>query len=602
VPELIAQGPEPTQRWRRTIPVNGPVVLGRDAGPWSARWDEHISRQHARLHWEAGALKVERLPDARNAIFKGGQDLPAFNLTPGEHFVIGATTFTLLHDRVSDDQSPRAVEEQTYTSQYLRNLRFHNADHRIDVLTRLPELISGVPVQEELLTRLVNMLLSGMPRANAVAIVVWEQRPDGTSGVRVLHWDRRLGTGGEFHASHRLVGAAVQRNQSVLHIWNQAPAGSDPTYTMAENVDWAFCTPMRADSCPGWAVYVAGKLAGEALRRRRHDADSSGEVTGAGDLREDVKFTELVASTVSSIRDVQMLQRRQSTLSQFFAAPVFEAMAAEKPDVVLAPRETEVTVLFCDLRGFTRHTERNADNLMGLLHRVSRALGVMTHHILDQGGVFGDFQGDAAMGFWGWPLAQPDKVQRACTAALAVREEFEAAASQPEHPLSDFRMGVGLATGVAVAGRIGTTDQVKVTVFGPVVNRASRLEAMTKILQTSILIDEETASIVREQVPPEVARVRRVAVVRPYGMEMPVDVSELLPPVSKHPGFTDDDIATYESALDAFLAGRWSEALELLHRVPAKDRVKDFLTIYIAEHGRVPPHDFDGVIPLATKG
>jgi adenylate cyclase len=50
------------------------------------------------------------------------------------------------------------------------------------------------------------------------------------------------------------------------------------------------------------------------------------------------------------------------------------------------------------------------------------------------------------------------------------------------------------------------------------------------------------------------------------------------------------------------LAGRWSESLELLHKVPAKDRVKDFLTIYIVEHGRTPPPDFDGVIPLTSKG
>ena len=67
-----------------------------------------------------------------------------------------------------------------------------------------------------------------------------------------------------------------------------------------------------------------------------------------------------------------------------------------------------MTVLFCDLRGFSRESERSADDLFGLLERVSRALGVMTHHILEEGGVIGDFHGDAAMGFWGWPIAQAD--------------------------------------------------------------------------------------------------------------------------------------------------------------------------------------------------
>jgi len=107
-----------------------------------------------------------------------------------------------------------------------------------------------------------------------------------------------------------------------------------------------------------------------------------------------------------------------------------------------------VAVLFCDLRGFSRETERHADDLLGLLQRVSNALGVMTRHIRQQGGVVGDFQGDAAMGFWGWPLPQKDAVLRTCSAALAVRAEFEAT--------EGFHAGIGVATGRA--------DQ-KVTVF-----------------------------------------------------------------------------------------------------------------------------------------
>jgi adenylate cyclase len=269
--------------------------------------------------------------------------------------------------------------------------------------------------------------------------------------------------------------------------------------------------------------------------------------------------------------------------------------------VVLKPRETEVSVLFCDLRGFSREAERNAGDLLALLDRVSKALGVMTHHILEQGGVFGDFQGDAAMGFWGWPISQPDAIERACLAALAIRVEFEAAARQPDHPLADFRMGIGLATGRAVAGRIGTTDQVKVTVFGPVVNLASRLEGMTKILHTPILLDSATARVVREHVPPSLARCRRLAVVKPYGMNTAVEVSELLPPAKDYPELADEHIQSYEGALDAFLAGDWSEALELLHRVPAKDRVKDFLTIFIAQHNRTPPPGWNGVVPLSSK-
>ena len=67
-----------------------------------------------------------------------------------------------------------------------------------------------------------------------------------------------------------------------------------------------------------------------------------------------------------------MLQRRQASLSQFFAPAVLKALATGDPDKVLAPRETEVSVLFCDLRGFSLKSEHHADNLLGLLNRVSR--------------------------------------------------------------------------------------------------------------------------------------------------------------------------------------------------------------------------------------
>src|SRR6185295_16816889 len=298
--------------------------------------------------------------------------------------------------------------------------------------------------------------------------------------------------------------------------------------------------------------------------------------------------------------DVRMLERQRAGLSQFFSPVVLEALSEEDPEIVLAPREADVAVLFCDLRGFSRQSEKFGDDLLGLLHRVSKALGVTTHHIREQGGVLGDFQGDAAMGFWGWPIAQPDAAVRACRAALAIRAEFEAVAERPDDMLAHFRVGIGIAAGRAVAGKIGTVDQVKVTVFGPVVNLASRLEGMTKILHAPILLDERTAAIVRTQLA-GTARVRRVAVVKPYGLDRRLEVAELLPPASEYPQLSDQHIVEYEQALDDLLAGRWPQAFERLHRVPADDRVKDFLTVFIAQHNRTPPENWNGVIPLANK-
>lgn len=313
-----------------------------------------------------------------------------------------------------------------------------------------------------------------------------------------------------------------------------------------------------------------------------------------------MKFAELVAAAVNSMTQMRLLERQQATLSQFFSPVVLGTLSVEDPDVVLAPRETQVSVLFCDLRGFSLETERHADNLLELLNRVSKALGVMTHHILEQGGVVGDFQGDAAMGFWGWPLAQPDAVVRTCRAALAIRAEFELAAQEPDNPLAGFHAGIGIASGKAVAGKIGTVDQVKVTVFGPAVNVASRLEGMTRTLRASILLDATTAQAVRQQVPRDLARAAS-------GGGPPLR-NGLVPGSERTLAAGSRLSAPRRRASECLRGGpgRFSgrplgRAYELLHRTPAADQASDFLTVYIAQHNRRAPAGWDGVIPLASK-
>ncbi len=592
--DLIAQGADSQHRWRRSLLVGRSVTIGRAPSGWPTSWDDRVSRQHAEVSWDGRRLQVRQLPGARNPIFVKGRPSNEFEIVPGEHFVIGETTFTLTDERVNVSLDvPLPVQQQTFSSQYLQKIQFRTTGAHIEVLGRLPEVISGAGSDSELSVRLVNLLLTGLPRAGAAALVVVTHLDEKRPEIEVLHWDRRLVVEGDFQPSERLILDAIRRRESVLHVWNAADAAGSSTFTVSQGVDWAFCTPVGGKACQGWGIYVAGRFSDTQA--------TPPEVSDPSDLRDDLKFTELAATTLSALRDVRMLERQRAGLSQFFSPVVLEALQGVDPEVVLAPRETEVSVLFCDLRGFARHSEKSAEDLLGLLNRVSQALGVTTHEIREQGGVLGDFHGDAAMGFWGWPLPQPDAAVRACIAALAIRAQFAATGQRADDPLADFRVGIGIATGRAVAGKIGTVDQVKVTVFGPVVNLASRLEGMTKILHAPILIDERTAIVVRNQLSPRQARLRRVAVVKPYGLDCRLEVTELLPPAEEYPDLTDKNIADYEKALDDLLAGFWSQAFDRLHRVPAEDRVKDFLTVFIAQHNRTPPENWNGVIPLATK-
>ncbi len=590
MPDLIAQGAEPDNRWRRRLPVGRTCILGREAGFWSTAWDRRISRRHVEIGWHENRLEVRRLPSARNPVFVRGHEHDFFVLYPGEHFVIGDTTFTLADEQAQVTLgAPPPVAQESFSAQYLKGLRFRNSDRRINVLSRIPEIISSAVSDEEMFVRLTSVLLSGISHGIATALVEVDlvQRD---APVKVLHWDRRHYGENEFQPSESLIRQAVELGESVVHIWDDTRRELDAAGN--PDGDWAFCTPVGGSTCPGWAIYVAGVFSVEP--------DVSGTL-GMEVLHDDLKYTELVATTLRSLREIRLLERSQSNLRQFLSPVVVDALAGHDPDEVLAPRETQVSVLFCDLRGFAAQSERSADDLLGLLERVSDALGVTTRHILQQSGVVGDFHGDAAMGFWGWPLSQPDSVERACRAALGIRADFLAASRQENHALSGFRMGIGIATGQAVAGKIGTVDQVKVTVFGPVVNLASRLEGMTKVLRAPILLDEVSAAVARSAMPADEARIRRIAIVQPYGVATSLEVSELLPPESQHPHMTDRDIEAYEAALKALLDRKWQRAFELLHQVTAEDRVKDFLTVFIAQHNRTPPVEWDGVIPLSTK-
>ena len=118
--DLIAQGTHAGERWRRTLPLGvdpSPIVIGRTgAGVWAVPWDDRISREHVTLQVRSdGSLTVRQMPSARNPIFYRGQKRDEFVLAPGEHFVIGKTTFTLaIRPAVNVSDASRELTEHVY--------------------------------------------------------------------------------------------------------------------------------------------------------------------------------------------------------------------------------------------------------------------------------------------------------------------------------------------------------------------------------------------------------------------------------------------------------------------------------------------------------
>ena len=223
----------------------------------------------------------------------------------------------------------------------------------------------------------------------------------------------------------------------------------------------------------------------------------------------------------------------------------------------------------------------------------------MTQGILNYDGAIADFQGDAALGFWGWPVPLSEGAIPACLAALNILDDFR----HPERHgdfLDGFSIGLGIAHGRAVAGKIGTTQQAKIGVFGPVVNQGSRIEGLTRLFDVSICIDEATAAFARESFRPDQARVRCLARIRPNGMDTAITVSELLPPFGEASTVSDDHISRFEAAIDLVISGEWASAVTALNALPDEGPTR-FLLQQMSRLSNAVPADWDGAFSMNEK-
>jgi adenylate cyclase len=574
-------------------------------------WDRAISRAHADIWWDGGRLTVKCLESARNPISYDGRSVREVHVSVGDTFRIGGTTFEVA--RADDNTvvtgpfaSPLAtfetvlgaenvVAEHAYSADDLRRVGFRNASKQLDILSGLPQLISASQSEEDLAQRIVGLLLEAMPQADAAAVAQYDVAtlPENVSGLEafpqpgMIRVDIRDGFAGRFRPSRRLIAKALTQQETVLQFWGEDEQTGG--FTISEGLGWAFVVPLPGESCHGWCLYVAGKGGrGGAL------------VVTEDDLKGDLRFTELVAQFISSIRQVRLLHEQKTQLSAFFSPKVIENIIDTSSQSLLTPAEQDITVLFCDVRGFSGKSEQLRDDLHRLLESVRAALGVMANSILDFEGAIADFQGDAALGFWGWPVPLEDGPMAACRAALAIATEFSKTDNRGAGLLEGLKIGIGVAHGRALAGQIGTAKQAKVGVFGPVVNRGSRLDGMTKQFGVPICVDKTTAEFVRRLLPPSEGRLRRLAVVLPQGMYEPLLVHGLIPPKSRALDLTQQQLADHEAAVDAVIEGRWPTAIELLDPLPPDDGPARFLRSYLSEH-QEPPPDWHGVIPLKTK-
>ena len=609
MPQLVAKGLTLGDQFERELTIGDVCRVGRKpASGLAVGWDKQISREHFDVQCDGVVLKVTCLEAARNPIVVEGAIVRSAVIVPGKKFVVGQTEFTFVGDLAEEAVSPEVaqasgdIDEHSFNREDLKSFKFRDAGQQIELLSELPAMLDESVNDVDFAAKLVELLMQGIPVSDAVAVVQYDLRdrpevydktatvdgfaflPENPVMMRVATRDDYEG---RFRPSRRLVLSALTRQESVVHLWNDEldeEGVEGPQFTVSDDLDWAFCTPILSDSTRGWVLYVSGITEGDIEE---------------GDLGGDLRFAELMAHFIASIRHVRTLQETQTQLSSFFSPKVIESLTGEDAHMALVPQERDISVLFCDVRGFSKKSEQYKNDLHMLLSCVREALGVMANGILDSDGTIANIQGDAAHGFWGWPVALDEGPVPACRAALEIQRVF-IGDDKRGGLLDGFSVGLGVAHGNAIAGHIGTPKQAKVGVFGPVVNQGARLETMTKQYGVSICIDEQAAEFCKKFLKPEEGRLRKLAHVRPKGMDSIVVVTELVQPLGTAGTPTNEHIIGFEAAVQAVISGEWPSAIEQLNALP-DDGAKEFLINHMADFKNEAPADWDGAFSLAKK-
>ncbi|MBL8711041.1 MAG: adenylate/guanylate cyclase domain-containing protein [Rhodospirillaceae bacterium] len=306
----------------------------------------------------------------------------------------------------------------------------------------------------------------------------------------------------------------------------------------------------------------------------------------------------------SFLREFDQLSRSLVQMSaglgsfrKYLPADLVKTLVSEGIEAKLGGQRRQLTLLFSDLAGFTGLTESDPERMVSFL---GAHLDDMSQAIHATGGTIDKFIGDSVMAFWNAPGPHDTPEQAACRAALACRDRFKRMVEENVLGLTAMPgLRIGINSGPALVGNIGSQDRLNYTALGDTVNVASRLEALNKQYGTDILVGEDTAAALGDAFL--LRRLDRVAV---YGRKHGIDIYELVVEAARDsakPAW----IESYEAGLDAYFERHWRRAADLFQMASSgrgTDGPSEIMIERCKEYLRVPPPEtWNGLAVAMTK-
>lgn len=278
----------------------------------------------------------------------------------------------------------------------------------------------------------------------------------------------------------------------------------------------------------------------------------------------------------------------RSAFSKYVSSEVVEEMIAHPEHLKLGGHRREISVLFSDLAGFTSMSEKLSPDAVANV--INLYLNAMTRIIMAHEGTVDKFIGDAVMAFWGAPLDDAEHALHAVQSAIAMQDAMYDLQPQFQALGVDvLKLRIGINSGPAIVGNMGSDLRFDYTAIGDTVNLASRLEGANKAYGTNIMLANSTAEIVAGRIP-----LRQIDRVRVKGKNVPVDV--FIP-------CKDATLVTATArAWAAYLAKDWGGARaywqEIRKIAPDDNLIEVFDKKITAHESSPPPLDWDGSVAL----
>jgi adenylate cyclase len=338
--------------------------------------------------------------------------------------------------------------------------------------------------------------------------------------------------------SDGLIARVLRTGKTVIYDPNNYMHSAGSSLMMLER---AVASPITDEQGkPIGVLYGDRELGGTA------DGNAIGELEAA--------LLEVLAGAVSSGLARQREEQRRASLTQFFSPRIAEQLECNQD--LLTGQDAEVTVLFCDIRGFSAVAERVGPQRT--IQWINEVLTELSLCVMRHDGVLVDYVGDELMAMWGAPGSQPDHAERACMAACEMLSQMEPLKKRFHEITPDgFGFGIGINTGMARVGNTGSKIKFKYGPLGNVVNVASRVQGVTKQSGVRALITASTAAAIAGKA----FDLRRLATVEVVGIKEPITLLQLAHQEASTWRSMRDK---YETSLTLFEKGDYSGAARQL--------------------------------------